>query len=118
MLYLIGTGLNDKGISVEGLETALKSNKIYLEHYTVDFPYKIEKLENTIGKRVTLLDRKEVESDRLVREAKKENICLLIYGSPLFATTHISLLEEARKQKVKTKIIYSSSIFDGIAEIG
>ena len=40
MLYLIGLGLNEKGISLEGLEVIKKCRKVYLEEYTVNFPYK------------------------------------------------------------------------------
>ena len=54
----------------------------------------------------------------LVKEAKKKDICLLIYGSPLFATTHISLINDCKKRKVKVKVIYSTSVFDVIAETG
>lgn len=118
MLYLIGLGLNEAGISQQGLEALKKCKKIYLENYTVNFPYDSKKLEETIGKKVILADRNFVESDRLVKEAKKEDIVLLVYGSPLTATTHISLIEEARKEKVKCEIIYSASIFDAIAETG
>ncbi|VVB82652.1 Diphthine synthase [uncultured archaeon] len=118
MLYLIGLGLNESGISQQGLEALKKCKKIYLENYTVNFPYDFKKLEEVIGKKVILADRNFVESDKLVKEAKKEDIVLLVYGSPLTATTHISLIEEARKEKVKYEIIYSASIFDAIAETG
>lgn len=118
MLYLVGLGLNEKGISQQGLEVVKKCKKIYLEDYTVNFPYDSKELEETIGRKVIAADRNFVESDKLVTEAKKEDIVLLVYGSPLTATTHISLIEEAQKEKVKCEIIYSASIFDAIAETG
>jgi diphthine synthase len=43
---------------------------------------------------------------------------LLIYGSPLTATTHITLIQEAEKNKIKHEIIYNASVFDAIAETG
>lgn len=118
MLYLIGLGLNEKGISLEGLEVLKKCKKVYLESYTVDFPYTIAKLSKIIGKKIIKLDREKVENNGIVEEAKEKNICLLVYGSPLFATTHISLIMEAEKQNVELKVIYSSSVFDAIAETG
>lgn len=118
MLYIIGLGLNEQGISIEGTAIVNKCHKIYLESYTVDFPYKIEELEKVIGKKIVKLGRSEVESSKLVKEAKKQDVALLVYGSPLFATTHISLIEEARKQKVKTEVIYNASVLDGIAGTG
>ena len=93
MLYLIGLGLNEKGISIEGREALKKCKKIYLENYTVEFPYRIDKLEKVVGRKIVSLGRGEVESERLSIEANKEDICLLVYGCPLFATTHVSLVE-------------------------
>jgi diphthine synthase len=118
MLYIIGLGLNEKGISVEGKEALKKCKKIYLENYTVEFPYKLEKLEKVVGRKIVCLGRGEVESERLVFEGKNENICLLVYGCPLFATTHVSLIEDCKKNKVKYKIVYAASVFDAIAESG
>jgi diphthine synthase len=118
MLYLIGLGLNEEGISVEGRNAVKKCKKIYLENYTVDFPYSEKELEEVIGKKIISLGRSEVESDKIVKEAKNEDICLLVYGSPLTATTHITIIEEAEKNKVKYEIIYGGSVFDAIAETG
>jgi diphthine synthase len=118
MLYIIGLGLNEKGISLEGLEKVGKCKKIYLEDYTVNFPYSAEKLEKVIGKKIISAGREFVESNELVKEAKKENIALLVYGSPLTATTHITLIQEAKKENIKYEIIYSASVLDGVAECG
>ncbi|MCL5018539.1 MAG: diphthine synthase [Candidatus Pacearchaeota archaeon] len=119
MLYLIGLGLNEKGISLEGIEVLKKCKKVYLENYTVDFPYSSEKLEKIIDKKIIPADRNFVEDMKvLLDESKKENVALLVYGSPLTATTHISLIEEARKKNIGCEIIYGASIFDAIAETG
>jgi len=116
MLYLIGLGLNEKGISKEGLLALEKCKKVYLEGYTVNFPYNLDELK--LGKKINVLERKDVESNRLIKEAKSISIALLVYGCPLFATTHISLILDAEKQKVRTKVIYSASVFDAIAKTG
>lgn len=120
MLYLIGLGLNVKGISLQGLEAIKKCKKIYLENYTVDFPYKLKNLEKVINRKILLASREFVEdkSNEFLKEAEKENIALLIYGSPLTATTHISLIQEAEKNKIKYEVIYSGSIIDAISETG
>jgi diphthine synthase len=116
MLYIIGIGLNEKGISLEAEEIVKKADRVYLEDYTVEFPYKLENLK--LGKKVIPINRDEVESNKLIEEAKKQDIVLLVYGSPLTATTHISLIQEAKKQKVKYKVIYSASVFDAVGETG
>jgi len=118
MLYIIGLGLNVKGISLEGLEIVKKCKKIYLESYTVEFPYSVKELGKVIGKSVDVFGRGDVESEKLVNEGKKKDVCLLVYGSPLFATTHMTLINDCKKAKVKIKVIYASSVFDAIAESG
>ena len=112
MLYIIGLGLNVRSISKEGLDAISRCKRIYLENYTVDFPYTPHQLEEIAGKKVLPADRDKVESLEIVDEAKKLNVALLVYGSPLTATTHISLIQEAKEQKVKCQILYNASIFD------
>jgi len=118
MLYLIGLGLNKNGISQEGLAAVKKCKKIYLENYTVDFPYSSGELSEKIGKKFMLADRDLVEGLALIDEAKKIDVALLVYGSRLTATTHITLLQEAKHSRVKTKVIHAGSIFDAVAETG
>ena len=120
MLYLIGLGLNEKGISLEGLEVIKKCRKVYLEDYTVNFPYKKEKLEKIINKKIISVNREFVENkiDELIKEAKKEDVVLLIYGSPLTATTHISLIQELKKEKIKYEVIHNASILDALTVTG
>jgi len=89
-----------------------------LENYTIDFPYSKNEIEEMLGKKVVPAGREFVESLKIVDEAKKKDIALLVYGSPLTATTHISLIQEAKNSGVKYKVIYAASIFDAVAETG
>ncbi len=114
MLILIGLGLTEKGISLEGLEEARKADKCYLEVYTSLWKGDLEKL---VGE-VEVVDRKDVEEGDLVEQAKEKNIALLIPGDPLAATTHIELLIEAKKKGVEVCVIHASSIFSAIGETG
>jgi diphthine synthase len=118
MLYLIGLGLNVDGISKYGLSILKKCKRIYLENYTVDFPYSKEELEHTIEKKVISANRELVESLQIVDESKKMDIALLVYGSPLTATTHISLMQEAKACGIRCKVIYNASILDAVAQTG
>jgi diphthine synthase len=118
MFYLIGLGLDLKSISLEALEIARKSEKIYIENYTVEFPYNIQELEKVIGKRIIPLTRIMVENENFVEEARKKDIVLLVYGSPLTATTHISLILKCKQEKIACKILNNASIFDAVAETG
>tara|TARA_Y100000034_G_scaffold107346_1_gene136813 strand:+ start:12375 stop:13091 length:717 start_codon:yes stop_codon:yes gene_type:complete len=118
MLYLIGLGLNIDGISKYGLDVVKRCKRVYLENYTVDFPYSEGELRDVLDKKIILANREKVESLEIIDEAKKMDVALLVYGSPLTATTHISLIEEAKKCNVKYKIIYNASILDAVAETG
>jgi len=120
MLYLIGLGLNENAISLEGREVLSKCKKIYLEGYTVDFPYSKEKLEKTLGVKtgIETLGRDKVESDFLIKEAKAQDIALLIYGSPLFATTHMTLINDCKKEKINVRVIFAASVFDALGQTG
>ena len=119
MLYIIGLGLNVKGISVQGLEIVKRCKRVYLENYTVDFPYHVQELKDALnGKKILSADRDFVEGFGIIDEAKKMDVALLVYGSPLTATTHISLIDEAKNSKVKCKIIYSASVLDAVALTG
>ncbi|MBU1136628.1 MAG: diphthine synthase [Nanoarchaeota archaeon] len=116
--YLIGLGLNLESISKEAMEICKKADKTYLENYTVEFPYRIEKLEDVIEKKIFPITRIIVEEESFVDEAKKKNIVLLIYGSPLTATTHISLILKCKKENINYKVFHNASILEGITETG
>lgn len=118
VFYLIGLGLNEKSLSLESLETLKKCDEIYLENYTVDFPYPPIEIEKLIRKKITELYREDVESEKFMSGAKKKNIALLVYGNPLSATTHISLILTCKKNKIPFRIIHAESILTAIAETG
>ena len=121
MLTLIGLGLFDeKDLTLRGLEVVKKADKIYIELYTSKWHGNLKNLEKIIGQKIYELKRKDLEeeSERVFEEAKNKNIVLLIQGDPLVATTHLSLITDARKLEVKTKIIHNASIISAIAETG
>ena len=118
MLYLIGLGLNVDGISKFGLEITQRCKRVYLENYTVDFPYSIGELAEKIGKKILPADREKVEGLSIVDEAAKMDVAVLIYGSPLTATTHITLIQEAKRMGIRSKVIYNASILDAVAGTG
>ena len=120
MLYLISIGLSKNNISIGAIESIKVCTKIYLENYTNLYPDSIEEIESIFKKKIIVLQREGVEnnSSMLIEEAKKTNIALLVYGDVLTATTHISLLLEAKKKNVETKVIHGSSILTAVAECG
>ena len=121
MLYLISLGLYEKeDMSIKALETAKKCTKLYLEIYTHFFKDDVKSLSDFIGKDVTELNREDMEngSDKLLEEAKDKDVGILVGGDCLTATTHSSLLLDAKKQGISVGIIHGSSIFTAISETG
>jgi diphthine synthase len=121
MLYLVGLGLWDEGdITLKGIEACKKARKVYAELYTSAWGGDLRKLEKVIGKKVNVLDRSGMEegSGKLIREARKGDIVVLVPGDPLSATTHSGIIDQAMKAKVKYEIVHSSSVFTAIAETG
>ena len=121
MLNIIGLGIGDeKDISMKGIEACKRSALVFAELYTSMWQGSMSNLEGMIGKKITVLERKDLEekSAEFVKKAKGKDIALLVPGDPLTATTHIHLLTDARKSGVKSRIIHSSSILTAIAETG
>jgi diphthamide biosynthesis methyltransferase len=72
--YLIGTGMNRKSISADALETLKSCDKVYLENYTVNFPYPISELEELFEVKIIELARGAVEDESILEEAKNSNV--------------------------------------------
>jgi diphthine synthase len=121
MLVLIGLGLFDeKDLTLRGIEEAKKADKVYIELYTSKWHGNLKKLEKLIRKKVVELKRKDLEegSSKILEHAKEKNIVIFVPGDPMVATTHASLIQEAKKLGIKTKIIHNASIISAIAETG
>lgn len=117
MLHIIGTGLwRGDDISVRGAEICRRADKIYLDGYTRVFDKEeLERLKGIIGKGLIAVGRDELEEGlKFLEEAKVLDVVLLVPGDPLIATTHITIIEEARKRKVKCEIVHGSSIYDAL----
>ncbi len=121
MLSLIGLGLwNEEDITLKGVNRAKNADKVYIELYTSKWHGNLEKLEKIIGKKIEVLKRENLEekSGEIIKEAKNKNVALFVLGDPLIATTHVSLLSDAKKVGVKTEIIHNASIYSAICETG
>lgn len=110
--------MNKNSISADALEILKSCDRIYLENYTVNFPYPIEGLEKSYGVKIEELAREKVEDESVLEEAKTQDIALLVYGDSLSATTHTQLILECKKQKIPYQIFHNASIMTTIAETG
>ncbi|MFH1452081.1 MAG: diphthine synthase [archaeon] len=117
-LNLIGLGMNKNSITVEALEILKSCDEVYLENYTVNFPYKIEELESSLNIKLIPLNREKVEDESIIKEAKENEVALLVYGDALSATTHMQLILACKKEKIPYKIFNNASILTSIARTG
>jgi len=121
MLYLLSLGLSDeKDMSLKALETAKRCTRLYAEFYTLKMNTDAGKLSELVGKPVKELERSGMEEgfEKIVEEARKQDVGVFVGGDALSATTHISLVMDARKAGVKVEIIHGASIFSAVAETG
>ena len=116
--YLIGLGMNEKSLTAEALEVLKKCDKIYLENYTVDFPYEKNILEKKYGFEINELKRESVEDESILSESKNSEVALLVYGDCLSATTHTQLILSCKKQEIDYKLFHNASIMTLIAATG
>jgi len=115
---LIGLGLGKNSITAEALETLKKCDEVYLEGYTVDFPYTSEELSKSLDTKLEVLPREKVEDESILVNAKEKNISLLVYGDSLSATTHTQLVLACKQQKIPFEIYHNASIMTAIAQTG
>jgi len=75
----------------------------------------VEKLESVLGKKVTVLDREEVEKgDRILESARQSDACLLVVGDPFSATTHSELRIRAKKAGIPVHIVHGASALTAV----
>lgn len=120
-LYLIGLGLFDaKDITLRGLETVKKCQTVFLETYTSKLNCSKETLEKLYGKTIIEADRNlvEKESAKILEPAKTSNVALLIIGEVFSATTHASLMIDAKKMGVRVKVIPNASVLTAVGIVG
>jgi len=121
MLSLVGLGLLDEeDVSLKGLNRAKNADLVYLEFYTSKWHGNVKKLEKLISKKIKILKRSDLEekSGIILEKAEKNKVVIFFPGDPLIATTHVSLLLEAKKKGIKTEVIHNASIYSAIGECG
>jgi diphthine synthase len=55
---------------------------------------------------------------KILEEAKKNNVAVLIVGDVFSATTHHTFLGEAAKAGVKVEVVYNASILTAVGVVG
>ncbi len=120
MLVFIGLGLYDeKDLTLRAIEEAQSCDKLFAEFYTSRLAgTSIEKLEQVLGKKITVLPREEVEDGGVILSAaEEEKVGFLAPGDPLISTTHIALRIDAKEQGIETQVVHNTSIYSAAPAI-
>ena len=120
MLTFVGLGLYDeKDITLKGLEAIKEAGVVYAEFYTSPLGGKtVEKMEEVYGKRISVLERRDVEEkaeEGILKLAKHQKVVLLSGGDAMIATTHVDLRLRAIDMGIETRIIHAPSISSAVA---
>ncbi|MGC9079365.1 MAG: diphthine synthase [Nanopusillaceae archaeon] len=120
MFVLSGVGQNVDEIPIGLLEELKDADLVYLEYYTNFFDEEIIDYLKNIREDIEIVDREFVENrlEKIILENKNKKIVLIVSGNPLFATTHFYFIKLCKENRIKYKIISSSSIFDEIGRTG
>src|SRR5437660_8703095 len=115
----IGLGLNDeRGLTIEGLEEARRSGRVFTEFYTnIMRGLDRKKLELLLGKRIVELSRVQLEDEgakQIVEAVERGRVAFLVPGDPMIATTHISIRLELAKKGIPSTIVHGPSITSAV----
>jgi len=103
-------------MSLRALEEARNCSTLYAEFYTAA-PTGTTKgrLEEALGKSITVLDRTAVENGQMILDsAKDRDTGLLVVGDPFSATTHVELRIRARKAGIAVTIVHGASALTAV----
>ncbi len=115
MLFLVGTGISEDGMTMDGINACKISKDVFIDAYTSSISEsKIKNIELLINKKIKKLSRQDLEEHIESLISKEHDITILVGGDPLIATTHKIIFLKASKFNVSIKVIHSSSIISAI----
>lgn len=133
MLHIIGIGIYEfDSLSMGSIEIIRNCDFIYLERFTGfisdEFLHKLKEeilkdscsTYSTPRSELKFVKRWFIEDGtEILQKANNFDVCILVYGDPLVATTYNELVVRAKKQSIGVRIIHSSSgILSLIGESG
>ena len=117
MLWLIGIGVTGyKGVSLHALDILKKCDIIYFERFTSplyeDDLFNLNSLIEGYNKTKKIIPAQRwfiEDGNKIIEQAKNENVALITYGDPLIATTLTELDVRARKNSVNVDVVHAAS---------
>lgn len=113
MIHILGMGLRGvDSVTLGEMRILSRCEKIYFETYTSVSPEgAASEISSITSKHIFLLGREDVENPAaLLREAAGHDICIIITGDPLSATTHNQLRMDAVAAGVAVNVVENASI--------
>jgi diphthine synthase len=113
-LIFAGLGLSGcGGMTVKAFEALRECDVIFAEFYTSALAgTSVEDLEMALGKKITVLDRRQMEEDDIIlRSAGTSRTGFVTAGDTMAATTHVDLLIQAAEENIPVRIFHGVSIF-------
>lgn len=119
-LHIIGLGLSLESITLKGKQLVQQSDYVYLENYTSIPNYEINELEQLLDVKIIPLNRNDVESEdnKIINQAQKNKVSLLILGDIFAATTHQDIYTRALEKRIPVELENNASIFNHIGNCG
>ena len=117
MLYILGLGLRGvSSLSLQEKDILSRCEHIFFETYTSVSPSQtIDQLSSMLNREVKRAGREEVENPvALLSLASRNDVCLLVTGDPLSATTHNQLRVDAHLAGINVEVIENASILSVI----
>ena len=117
MLYILGLGLRGVySLSLQEKDILSRCEHIFFETYTSVSPSQtIDQLSSMLNREVKRAGREEVENPvALLSLASGNDVCLLVTGDPLSATTHNQLRVDAHMAGINVEVIENASILSVI----
>ncbi len=119
-ITFVGLGLGPKRYITEAaLESIKAADVVFLDVYTGILPDETIDFLRTISKHLLIADRYLLEDgiDAVLAEATRKSVVIAVQGDPLIATTHISIVLEARKRGIACKIVSGISSYSVAASL-
>lgn len=107
-LILAGLGTSIDYVSLKVLDELTRADIVLIEPYTsVAVGLGYDRLKRMVLGELVYVSRRDLEEDYewIIEEAKHKRVLILVAGDPLTATTHVSLLIEARRRGVEVEVI-------------
>lgn len=110
----VGLGLGPKRYITEAAMDSIKAaDVVFLDTYTGIIPKETVEFLRTVSKHLVLADRHLLEDcmDVILTEAIGKHVVVAVQGDPFIATTHISIMIEARKRGIPCRVVNGISSY-------